>query len=240
MTTNPDLRPGFKMSRFSFRGRKFGHWTPTYLFHRIRSIKRAKSHPFEPSLTPQSVSQLSELLRPSDVGAEWGSGNSTRWFAMHTRHLTSFETSDPYYAEVREGLRRLGLTNVDYRLMSYADLPNEDEIHKSAWVGAALAVPDESLDYALIDTSPRGCLSFAMLPKVKSGGLVILDNANWYLLPPPHVRPLAPGTIAADVDHPDRHDPDIRCWRKFANETRHWRRLWSSDGIQMTLILFKP
>src|SRR5204862_3312092 len=129
---------------------------------------------------------------------------------------------EPYYLEVRDSLARMGLTNVDYRLIPYTDVPNEDDIHNAPWVRAAYALGDRTLDYALVDTSPRGCLSFAVLSKVKPGSRVILDNANWYLPPPPYVRSLAPGTTPADVDHPDRHDPDISCWRKFSQQTRDW------------------
>jgi predicted O-methyltransferase YrrM len=232
-----DLRPRASLGRI-FRPRS--HWTAPYLFYRVRSLLRARLRPADPSLTWQSIRLLSRRLRPDDIGAEWGSGNSTRWLAQRTKHLVSFEAQEAYYSQVKAALVADGIDNVDYRLIPYADLPKERDIHESAWVRGAQALHSESLDYALVDTSPRGCLSLIAANKVKPGGMVVLDNANWYFPPPAGIAPQAPGTIPHDVDDDRRQDPDIECWRAFRAMTRSWEHHWTSDGIQMTLILTKP
>jgi len=199
----------------------------------------ASLYPEDPSLTPRATSVLGSLLRLDDTGAEWGSGNSTRWFARRTAHLTSFETAGPYYEEVSASLRQAGLTNVDYRLIPFEYQDDEEAMHRSDWVLAAHAFADESLDFALVDSAPRGCLCAAVVPKLKRGGLLILDDANWYLPPPPNMRPPAPGTVSVSLGAPGSRSPNSRCWPAFISMTSGWRRHWSSNGIQMTLILFK-
>jgi hypothetical protein len=89
-----DFRPGIV---FSLRNRRFDHWTPQYLRYRLQAAVRARLRPDEPSLTPEAVSELDRRLTHDMVGVEWGSGNTTRFFARRTRHLTSIETDSSYY-----------------------------------------------------------------------------------------------------------------------------------------------
>src|SRR5207248_11412052 len=133
---------------WTLRGRRFGHWAPHYLWYRIKAEIRAACRPEEPSLTPQAVAQLERLLQPDSVGVEWGSGNTTRWFASRTRHLTSFETTPAYYDEIATQLRRDGITNVDYRLIAhdFEGETDEQEMHRNPFVRAASEFRDESLD----------------------------------------------------------------------------------------------
>jgi len=234
-----DLRPGIPLS---LKQRRFDHWTPQYLRYRIQAAVRARLHPHEPSLTPRSVQQIELLLAPDSVGAEWGSGNTTRWFARRTKHLTSIETAREYYEKVAASLRAEGLTNVDYRLIPH-DFEGEDdeqEMHRNPVVRAAYDLGDDTLDYALVDTAPRGCLCAGLVPKLKRGGLLILDNANWYLPPPPDVHPPAPGTVSAVIGTPGSRVLSHECWPAFARRVSNWKALWSSNGIQMTLLLIKP
>ena len=234
-----DFRPGIL---FSLKDRRFDHWTPQYLRYRIQAAVRAALHPEEPSLTPQSIRELERRLRPDGVGAEWGSGNTTRFFARRTKHLTSFETTPNYYEQVAATLRAEGLGNVDYRLIphDFEGETDEQEMHRNAIVRAAYAFGDDTLDYALVDSAPRGCLCRGIAPKIKRGGLLILDNANWYLPPPPDVHPPAPGSVSATIGTPGSAIPNHECWPAFARLIADWDARWSSNGIQMTLILVKP
>jgi len=234
-----DLRP---KTTFSLRNRRFDHWTPQYLRYRIQAAIRAILHPEEPSLTPVAIRDLERLLRPDSVGVEWGSGNTTRFFARRTKHLVSYETDPSYYERISGTLRAEHLTNVDYRLIPH-DFEGEDdeqEMHRNPLVRAVDLFEDESLDYALIDSAPRGCLSRGIAPKIKHGGVLVLDNANWFLPPPGNVRPPAPGSVAATFGTPGSAVAHHECWPAFARETARWNARWSSNGIQMTLILIKP
>ena len=234
-----DFRPGIV---FSLKNRRFDHWTVQYLRYRLQAAIRAALRPEEPSLTPQAVRELDRRLTHHMVGVEWGSGNTTRFFARRTRHLTSFETDTSYYHWVAGTLRAERLDNVDYRLIphDFEGETDEQAMHRNAIVQAAYAFGDETLDYALVDSAPRGCLCRGLAPKIKRGGLLILDNANWYLRPPPEVHPPAPGTVIATIGTPGSAIPNHECWPAFARLTADWDARWSSNGIQMTLILVKP
>jgi SAM-dependent methyltransferase len=234
-----DFRPGIV---FSLKNRRFDHWTPRYLRYRLQAAIRAALRPEEPSLTPQAVRELDRRLTRDMVGVEWGSGNTTRFFARRTRHLTSFETDTSYYDWVAGTLRAEGLENVDYRLIphDFEGEDDEEEMHRNAVVVAADQFADESFDYALIDSAPRGCLSRRIAAKIKPGGLLILDNANWYLPPPATLRPAAPGSVSQVLGTSGSIVTHHECWPAFARLIANWGTLWSSNGVQMTLVLIKP
>lgn len=234
-----DFRPGIV---FSLKNRRFNHWTPRYLRYRLQAAVRAALRPEEPSLTPQAVRELDRRLTRDMVGAEWGSGNTTRFLARRTKHLTSFETDPSYFEWVRGTLRTEGLTNVDYRLIphDFEGEDDEEEMHRNPVVRASEEFADESLDYVLIDSAPRGCLSRRIAAKIKRGGLLILDNANWYLPPPATLRPVAPGSVSTVLGTPGSALAHHECWPAFAQIIADWTPLWSSNGVQMTLLLIKP
>ena len=117
---------------------------------------------------------------------------------------------------------------------------DEQAMHRNAFVRAAYEFGDETLDYALVDSAPRGCLCRGVAPKIRRGGVLILDNANWYLPPPASVHPPAPGSVSSIVGTPGSRIPNHECWPAFARLTADWAAHWSSNGIQMTLILVKP
>ena len=234
-----DFRPRIV---FSLKNRRFDHWTPSYLRYRLQAAIRAALRPEDPSLTPHAVRELDRRLTRDMIGVEWGSGNTTRFFASRTKHLTSFETDPSYYEWVTGTLRAEGFTNVDYRLIphDFEGEHDEEAMHRNPVVRAVDQFADQSLDYALIDSAPRGCLSRGVASKIKPGGLLILDNANWYLPPPANLRPVAPGSVSHVLGTPGSSVPHHECWPAFAKLVDTWTPRWSSNGVQMTLLLIKP
>jgi predicted O-methyltransferase YrrM len=230
-----DLRVGIRL----FAKRSFSHWNARYLWNRTRYEVWKRRHPTYPFLTADSIDLLARLLRPEDRGAEWGSGNSTGWFAERTAWLDSFETGAEYAGRVRENLRQRGLRNVRLEQIDYEDMTDEQAMLETPWVRSTEQFADGSLDYALVDSSPRGLLCHRAAQKVKPGGLLIVDNANWYLPPPATVAP-APSSVTVPAGSPGSKMPNTIYWPRFIELTAGWRRLWTSDGISMTLILFKP
>ncbi len=198
---------------------------------RARTLLRQWWDPEAPSLTAGSVRILESRLRSSHRGVEWGSGNSTLWLARLTAHLVSFESDPAYHGVVGRRLAQAGVSNVDYRLVPCEAGADDEANWDCAFVRAAGAFADESLDYALVDSAPRGCLCRAVVPKLRPAGLLILDNADWFVAPPDSLRPRLPG-------HPR---PALsRHWAAFLEISAGWERLWTSDGVQATLILVKP
>lgn len=116
-------------------------------------------------------------------GLEWGSGRSTIWFAQRLSKITSVEHNKDWHALVKEKLARKGLQNVDYKMIPL-DHPAEEPTHAKyektpSYVSVANELPDASLDFIVIDGHYRQACVLAALPKLKVGGLLLIDNSNW-------------------------------------------------------------
>jgi predicted O-methyltransferase YrrM len=204
------------------------HLTPRYLLARARQMRYEREHPDDPWLTPAAIRLLESLLRPADRGAEFGSGRSTLWFASRVRELTSVEHDSQWHAAVTTRLRDRGLRNVDY-ILAPEDQPMEQG-GSSAYAKTALAFPDASLDFSLVDGHYRDYSAKFILPKVKPGGLLIIDNVNWYL----------PCESRAPNSRTPALGPKTQAWADVAQELASWRSIWTSSGVWDTAIFIKP
>ncbi len=202
--------------------RSFSHITPRYVFDRLGVILHEKIYPANPWLTAKSVELLTQLLKPSDVGVEFGSGRSTVWFAKHLRHLTSVEDNQIWYGKVKSLLRSNDLADkVDYRLL-------EDE---AAYAQQAESFSNESIDFCLVDGIARDKCALGMLPKLKPGAILVIDNVNLYL---PNDNSKSPNTRRKNEGGAN----DL--WNTFLVNTQGWRQIWTSNGVTDTCIFFKP
>ena len=192
-------------------------------------------HPDAPWLTAEATRLLDGWLEPTHVGVEWGSGRSTRWFAERVAHLLSVEHHAGWHAAVSEELSAAGITNVDYRLH-----PCEPErveypqwislMFASDYVCAADAFGPKSLDFALVDGMYRSVCAISVIPKLRSGGLLIVDNVNWFL-PSPSRAPSSRG--AGD-------SPLSPTWEEFAEKVSGWESKWTENGVADTAIWVVP
>jgi hypothetical protein len=209
------------------RGRAFGHWTPRYIRARACEILYQREHPDAPWLTPEAVRLLDSMLRPSDIGAEFGSGRSTSWLARRCAHLTSVEHDEAWYATVSATLETGGITHVDYRYRP-VDKPDEPG-GRSAYAQVAQFLGDESIDFALVDGLYRDYVTLLLLRKIKPGGMLIIDDVHRYLpslsMSPLSLRPPAP--------------PATEGWEQAAAALAGWRRIWTSNGVSDTAIFLK-
>jgi predicted O-methyltransferase YrrM len=203
------------------------HRTPRYLYRRTRQLCYERAHPDAPWLTPAAVGLLATLLRPADQGAEFGSGRSTLWFAARVAALTSVEHDSRWHESVTARLKERGLDNVDY-ILAPGDQPTEQG-GDSVYAKTALAFPDTSLDFALVDGHYRDYSAKFILPKIKPGGMLIIDNVNWYL----PCRSKAPNSRTAELGPATPVWADV--WRQLAG----WRTIWTSSGVWDTAIFFK-
>src|ERR1700739_1497880 len=135
--------------RMPWRSRPVRHLTLRYGYNRARQLAYELGHPDDPWLTPAAIGLLRSLLRPSDRGAEFGSGRSTLWFARRVAALTSVEHDERWHDAVSARLKTQGLGHIDY-ILAPRDQPAERG-GDSAYARVALAFPDASLDFVLID-----------------------------------------------------------------------------------------
>jgi hypothetical protein len=211
--------------------RRYRHLSPRYLIDRMQLVAHERRHPDAPWLTPESVAFLERWLTPDWVGFEWGSGRSTLWFAERVRLLISIEHDPHWYEKIARRLDEQGLVHkVAYRLCAVDDCGDTHQ----PYVSAIAQQPDGALHFCLVDgvTQFRAHCALACLQKLSTGGLVIVDNANWFLPREPSSRApdsrgFADGWASAE-------------WQEFDQRVTNWPCIWTSNGVTDTAIWTKP
>ncbi len=188
-----------------------------------------RRNPESPWLTQAIISILESWLRPEDIGLEWGSGRSTAWFAKRVSHLTSVE-HDPRWANiVTNKLRAASLeTRVSYHLCP--DGANEEPT--SEYVMLIEQFDDQCFDFCLIDGVVRDRCALLAVPKIRPGGILILDNVNWYIPRDPKSR--APNSRGVGGDFASER------WETFTGCVKNWRCVWTTNGIWDTAFWVRP
>ena len=164
---------------------------PVYLARRLSYGFYELRHPDEPWMAQGAVRFCSERLTGEQVGLEWGSGRSTAWFARRLKSLTSVEHDEEWHSRVSRRLSERGIENVDYR---YVPLEHDAAEPTTpyyetcpAYVRVAREFADESLDLVIVDGHYRQACVLEALPKLKSGGWMLVDNSNWLTLEEWHI-----------------------------------------------------
>jgi predicted O-methyltransferase YrrM len=209
------------------RGRTVGHWTPRYIRARTNQALYQRAHPDDPWLTPEAIRLLESMLRPSDIGIEFGSGRSTLWLARRCAHLTSIEHDDAWHAKVSDALSGASISHVNYQCHP-RDEPDATG-DRSAYTQVAKLLVDESIDFALVDGIYRDYVTLYLLPKLKPGGMLIIDNVNWFL--PSFSK--SPASLQLSTP------PATAAWEHVATALTTWRRIWTSSGVWDTAIFVK-
>jgi predicted O-methyltransferase YrrM len=138
-----------------------------------------RTYPDLPWLTKAANAILETYLKPDDEGLEFGSGRSTIWFTKHVGRLTSVEHNKVWYDKVQAMIGDNQLTNVDYRFFP-KDVEDERGAD-AAYVRVIDTFEPESFDFVLVDGVYRDHCCLSVLDKIRPGGVLIIDNVNWYL-----------------------------------------------------------
>ncbi|MCL4691588.1 MAG: class I SAM-dependent methyltransferase [Candidatus Hydrogenedentes bacterium] len=202
---------------------RFSHWSLRYLWDRSRLYLYELTHPEAPWLTPQAVAFLESWLQPDHVGLEWGSGRSTLWFASRVDRLISIEHDPAWYAHVQNRLLARPRNNVTLIL---ADSDSD------AYYAPARELPNGSLDFALVDgvSATRDRCAECVLPKIRPGGILIIDDIHRYL--PSGSR--APRAVPLDGDAASE------TWTRVADAVADWELIETTSGVTDTAILRRP
>jgi hypothetical protein len=156
---------------------------PVYSMGKLKDRWYECAYPDFPLLTPKANSYLAKRLSNGAVGLEWGSGRSTLWFARNCRKLISIEHAPDWFRFVLARLQASSLRNVELRLVpldhaeSTPTAPSYEQLPR--YVAQIHEFPDESLDFVLVDGHYRQACILAALPKLKLGGLLIVDDTQW-------------------------------------------------------------
>lgn len=199
---------------------------PVFVLSVIKQSMFERKNPDCPWLTVEMVNILENLLRKEDVGFEFGSGNSTTWLAKKTKKLTSVEHDKQWYKKVKEKAEKSGLKKkVDLHLV--------EETEKS-YVQPILAIESGYLDYCLVDGIFRDECILRAIDKLKSGGILIVDNVDNYF-------PKNKVSISMRYKR-DNFSKTVSVikMKKIYSILSGWRCIWTSSAIQDTALWIKP
>lgn len=150
---------------------------------------------------------LDTWLRKDMQVFEYGSGGSTLYFAERTKRVISIEHDRAWYEQVKKNIASVSTGHPDYRLIEPQVLQDNRQrnctnprhyvscftaykgFEFSDYASAIDAFADSSFDLVVVDGRVRpSCIAHA-LQKVKSGGALLLDNADrsYYLAPFPEL-----------------------------------------------------
>lgn len=226
MKTSYDMKSFWNLIR-NWKLRNILHLKPQYILSRIRVLLYEARHPEYPWFTQQANLILSTLLKPKDIGIEWGSGMSTLWFARRVKHLVSVEHDESWYELILNKLQSKNIANVNYLLLQ-ADKHKNPE--KSPYVQIINTFNKNSLDFVFVDGKYRDVCACMALSKIRHGGFILIDDANRFF----PCDSISPGSRLIN------HSPASERWAVFLDKCKNWRYIWTSNGVKDTAIYFKP
>ena len=200
--------------------RKYKHITPRYIVNRLYGRFWELNNTGYPWLNRHACRFLDNWLDGRGVGLEWGSGRSTNYFSKVLQKITSVEHDPVWYELVRKQLKASN---------SGCELLLKDPNDTSDYVDDVCnRFEDGSLDFVMIDGVLRDQCALAILPKLKTGGLLIIDDSHRYI-PSKSVSPYA-------VKPND--NPESPVWGEFLQKVTEWKSVQFSDGVHDSRFYF--
>jgi len=173
---------------------------PRMAMARLRYWVWERRNPDKPWMCPGTIAFCESHLSPSMTALEFGSGRSTMWFSKMVGRLTSVEHDRQWYEQVRQQLAEAKISNVDYRLVPLNHPKSEPErVDYSPvpdYVAVADGVPDKSIGFAVVDGHYRTNCVRHLVPKIATGGYLLVDDINMW--PSPESLPVPAGWPVAD------------------------------------------
>ncbi len=151
-------------------------------------------HPNTPWTTPASIIFFKKYLTREMIGLEYGSGQSTIFFAKRLKELVSIEHNPVWYEKVKQKLAESAINNVDYFLIPENNPQNlsreafgqyldslsghEERPEFATYYNKVKDYPDNYFDFVLIDGRARVKCGLNAINKLKPGGIFVLDNSE--------------------------------------------------------------
>jgi hypothetical protein len=146
---------------------------------RRRQSRFERANPDAPWFVPEAIHYIENELRPEFRGFEWGCGRSTLWFARRVAHITSIEGRRGWFEDVTCQITSKNLGDrVTLRLAEVTTEYNFIRSEIDRYAGAIDEIADASLDFIVVDGHFREDCIKRVAAKLKSGGLLIIDNTD--------------------------------------------------------------
>lgn len=150
-----------------------------------------KLHSPSPWLSQSSILFFENYLTKQHIGCEFGSGFSSLFFSNRIGKLVSIEHDTNWYKMIQNKMKLLKISNVEYHLIPENDIKDfenttfdfETDFFKVRrdyvnYFSALENHQNETFDFILVDGRARCECVFKAIPKLKPGGLMILDNSE--------------------------------------------------------------
>lgn len=161
---------------------------------------------------------MDKLLKKSDSIIEFGSGRSSLWFSKRSKVVTSIETDIYWFEKVNQLIINNNINNTTLLLL-------ETEKQIGSFINS---LSENSIDVAFIDGHYRDICANSILCKMKPGGLIIIDDANAFLVNP---GTFSPNSLRSYGQMTDK-------WRTFHQAINSRRIIWTTDGVTDLVIVF--
>lgn len=125
-----------------------------------------------PWFVHEAILYLEEILEPGMVAFEWGSGSSTLWLAvdLQAEIVISMEHNKEWFEQTGSELTRHGVANCELNLSALGA--------GGDYEACILNYPDSHFDLVIVDGRNRAACIANAAPKVKSDGILVLDNSE--------------------------------------------------------------
>lgn len=164
---------------------------------------------------------------------KFGSGRSTIWLANRLKKFTSVEHNKEWFKKVSDMFAKTsGMSEKGLNYLLYEDgIGNKESCD---YVEVVKSMPDLSLDFVLVDGACRDYCAYASISKIRSGGILVIDNINWYIPKPSFVESTSPASLKHDDDF------ETETWSKVWEQICDWRFIWTSNGVTDNALFQKP
>lgn len=112
---------------------------------------------------------------------EYGGGASTLWLRDHGATVTTIEDDRDWYDGLQKRLPDADLRFIDLTPGSSATPDGPFDVYAHAIDGE----PDNTFDLVIVDGQARRDCVLAAAPKVRPGGMLLLDDSQWSDTEPP-------------------------------------------------------
>jgi tRNA A58 N-methylase Trm61 len=199
---------------------------PFLKLYTLHLLKKWKGTP-TPWMTPAAIDILNAVLTPDMKGFEFGSGRSTLFIAPRIGELVSLEHDEKWYQHIQDELKNKKLNTVQYihiapekdssKTIGYPKNNYENYLMPPAAASCYTKYysyidqfPNEHFDFVIVDGRARVECAQHAIPKMKKGGMLILDNAE-------RLR-----------------------YRAVHDLLQDWEKVYTTSGITDTVFWFKP
>lgn len=133
---------------------------------------------------------LDKNLNKEMVVFEYGSGGSTLYYSKKVKKVITVEHDQSWYGVVKGRLDKKNIMNVDICCCpSEKNINNENDTYLSSdknyegqnfkrYVEKIKEYPDNYFDLIIVDGRARNSCMNNVLPKIKDGGYILLDNSE--------------------------------------------------------------